>query len=240
MAGEILNPEPYFKRINCSIYWYIYTLFSNRILFSHDRFYPETVGSPKLSIKCLRSLDSEIICHWYCGVFQRDSGRKKNPFFHSFLAGTAMCRRKKGRLLIKHKNCIRLLYTGQSVDKHVIVPATNMKEVWQDTRNREVSDSSPHPDPLPRVNVCIKLCVATMAQPQESVSAAVNECNFSASVTCYGSNTSTGTPLSSSTQLSVWKQPHWSVITQIVIMYTRSKTPTTFTHSAHIIKSQFL
>ena len=84
------------NKLNCTIYRYIYTLFSNRILFSRDRFYPETVGSPTLSIKCLQSLDSKIICHWYCGVVQRDSGREKDDFFHSFLAGTAMCRKKKG------------------------------------------------------------------------------------------------------------------------------------------------
>jgi hypothetical protein len=151
-----------------------------------------------------------------------------------------MCHRKKGRLLIKHKNCIRLLYTGHSVDERVIVPATDMQEVWQDTRNRDVPDISLHPDPLPRVNVRIKLRVVTMAQPQESVSATVSECNCSATVTCYSSNTSTGTPVSSSTQLSVWKQPHRGVITQIVILYTCSKTPTKFTHSAQFEKSQYL
>jgi len=170
---------------------------------------------------------------------KRTAAERKNAFFHSFLAGTATCRRKKGRLLIKHKNYIRLLYTGHSVDEHVIVPATDVQEVWQDTRNRDVPDISPHPDPLPRVNVRIKLRVATMAQPQESVSAAVNECNCPAPVTCYGSNTSTGTPVSLSTQLSVWKQPHWGVITQIVILYTCSKTPTKYTHSAQIDKSQY-
>ena len=109
------------NKLNGGIYRYIYTLFSNRILFSRDIFYPETVGSPKLSIKCLQSLDSEIICHWYCVVVQRDSGRKKNAFFHSFLAGTAMCR-KKGRLLIKHKNCIRLLLHGPQCGRACYCP----------------------------------------------------------------------------------------------------------------------
>jgi hypothetical protein len=97
------------NELNCSIYRYIYTLFSNRVLFSHDKFYPETFGGPKLSIKCLQSLDSKIICRWYCGVFQRDTVREKDAFFRSFLAGTAICRRKKRHLLIKHKNCISLL-----------------------------------------------------------------------------------------------------------------------------------
>jgi len=110
------------NELNCSIYRYIYKLFSNRILFSHDRFYPETFGGPKLSIKCLQSLDSEIICRCYYGVVRRDTVREKDAFFHSFLADTAICRRKKGHLLIKHKNCISLLSHGPQCGRACYCP----------------------------------------------------------------------------------------------------------------------
>ena len=96
------------NKLNCSIYRYICTLFSNHILFSHDKFYPETVGSPKLSIKCLQSLDwnNLSLVLWSSSKGQRQKEKRFLPFV---FVGYSYVSSKKGHLLIKHKNCIRLL-----------------------------------------------------------------------------------------------------------------------------------